>query len=201
MRDDIGSKRSEKQVWTTVGCAKIKTFQRASNQRHTTNPRPLTTVFVKNTQERLSNTLRIGAVNAPATWSKMCPQNRKKWLEHGLYQDGHATGYFWRTPSDFGHHTKKKVGFVSLQLQNKWFCWNFIFTYNNRGLSYNAPITIIRQIFVNSFRIEQNICTNCIFYISAVSIRVLRYRQLFETYIKIRKIEFLLDTIDIFLAV
>ena len=32
------------------------------------------------------------------------------------------------------------------------FCWNFFYTYNNNGLSYDDPLGLIRQIFVYTFR-------------------------------------------------
>jgi len=63
--------------------------------------------------------------------------------------------------------------------------------------SYNTPIMLIRQNFDKTFRIKQNIRKVRIFWPPALCIQVWRSRQLFETYAKIRKFQFLLCTIDI----
>ena len=47
---------------------------------------------------------------------------------------------------------KKKMEFVSVQFENKLFCWNFILIYNNKVLSYDVPTYFIRQIYFCSFR-------------------------------------------------
>ena len=57
---------------------------------------------------------------------------------------------------------------------------------NREFWSYNSLMGLIRQDFVETFRIKQNFWKNRIFCLSAHSIKDLRYIEFFETYGKTR---------------
>ena len=76
--DEIGSKRSDYDVWHLVGCASVRALQRTSNQQFPTNSRPCGTLFMKKLQkkEQKKTLILVNNFSFLEKWNYFCWHHR-----------------------------------------------------------------------------------------------------------------------------